>query len=413
VKSGPLIWRWLFSRTVREAMDRRRHIHRLLCAQRDVLSEEAIQEVTRTMDYLRECWRAAAPKADLRAAMARLQAVAEQRLQDPSRKPVREATEMLAVALIVVMAIRTFGIQPMKIPTGSMQPTLFGVTAENLRDRAGFVIPTGPKAWLDRWFRGRTYYHVVAASEGKLRRIEPPEPIISWLKWVPFLRKQRFQVGQTWYTLWMPPTDLPNPFNLSPEQVFFVHAQVNPDHVYRRGEDIIKLAVTSGDHVLVDRLTYNFRRPQRGEIIVFESTGVPTLQPGTHYIKRLVGLPNERVQIGNDRHVIIDGRRLEANTPHFENVYSFNGPARDSIYSGHLNDFIAVLHRQPPSVLAPLFRREHSEFKVHPGHYFVLGDNTINSYDSRRWGDFPQEWIIGRFWLVYWPWSPRFGWAQD
>ncbi len=160
----------------------------------------------------------------------------------------------------------------------------------------------------------------------------------------------------------------------------------------------------SGDHLFVDRLTYNFRRPKRGEIIVFETTGIERMQRvnwGQFYIKRLVALSGEHVRIGDDRHLIIDGRRLDASTPHFEHVYSFDGPPRVDQYSGHLNENIAKLNGL--RWLAPLFPDENQEFIVGPRHYMVMGDNTMNSSDSRTWGDFPRENVIGKSFAVYWP----------
>ena len=51
------------------------------------------------------------------------------------------------------------------------------------------------------------------------------------------------------------------------------------------------------------------------------------------------------------------------------------------------------------------------EFKIEPNHLFVMGDNTMNSLDSRYWGDFPREYVIGRSFFVYWPITDRFGWG--
>jgi signal peptidase I len=50
------------------------------------------------------------------------------------------------------------------------------------------------------------------------------------------------------------------------------------------------------------------------------------------------------------------------------------------------------------------------EFHVEPQHYFVMGDNTMNSSDSRFWGDFAEEKVIGKSFFVYWPITDRFGW---
>ena len=130
------------------------------------------------------------------------------------------------------------------------------------------------------------------------------------------------------------------------------------------------------------------------------------------YIKRMVALGGEKVRIGNDRHLVINGQRLDANTPHFENVYSFdpNKPPRESTYSGHLNAVVAG--QIGLSSLAPNFPNETTEVSISPNHYIVMGDNTVNSFDSRAWGDFPRDNVIGKSFFVYWPISDRFGWGQ-
>jgi signal peptidase I len=68
--------------------------------------------------------------------------------------------------------------------------------------------------------------------------------------------------------------------------------------------------------------------------------------------------------------------------------------------------------------LAPLFATAESKFIVRPNHYMVMGDNTVNSSDSRIWGDFPRENVIGKSFFVYWPFgsqdgrASRFGWGN-
>ena len=87
------------------------------------------------------------------------------------------------------------------------------------------------------------------------------------------------------------------------------------NRLYRKGETIVKAKSVAGDHLLVDRFTYNWRLPKRGEIFVFKTKGIQGLPPDVLYIKRLVALPNEKVQIGNDRHLIIDGERFDRGDP--------------------------------------------------------------------------------------------------
>jgi signal peptidase I len=179
---------------------------------------------------------------------------------------------------------------------------------------------------------------------------------------------------------------------------------------FHRGEDVIKVKVSAGDHLFVDRLTYNFRRPKRGEIIVFETKGIPADRrepygiPGDQfYIKRLVGLGGERLQLGPDRHLVVNGKRLNASMPHFERVYSFDPKSAptDSQYSGHVNlpHLAAYFRSFPDGVLVP------------EDHYVAMGDNTINSLDSRAWGTFPSQYVIGKSFFVYWPITERFGWG--
>ncbi|MEI9961329.1 MAG: S26 family signal peptidase [Limisphaerales bacterium] len=79
---------------------------------------------------------------------------------------------MLLVALTVAMAIRTFFLQPFKIPTGSMQPTLYGVTSKNLLNDPDFQIPTGWER-VKEWFAGASYVHAVAQADGVITQISP------------------------------------------------------------------------------------------------------------------------------------------------------------------------------------------------------------------------------------------------
>jgi signal peptidase I len=116
------------------------------------------------------------------------------------------------------------------------------------------------------------------------------------------------------------------------------------------------------------------------------------------------------VQIGDDRHLVINGQRLDASTPHFENVYGFNPdkPPRESEYSGHVNGTVARKFDLYPN-LAPLFPNAETIFTNAADSYMVMGDNTCNSSDSRTWGSFPAKNVIGKSFFVYWPITKRFG----
>jgi signal peptidase I len=281
-----------------------------------------------------------------------------------------------------------------------MQPTLFGVTSSPDATRGpstdpalapAFEIPNRLVRLARFWFRGIGYDHVVAKADGSL----DPNTVDVPKRFLLFNLKQVFNLGGEPHTVWFPPDKL-----LQRAGLMSSPANVLPK-VFKRGDDVIRMKSISGDHLFVDRITYNFRRPKRGEIIVFETRDIPDMdagQLGQYYIKRLVALGPESVRIGNDRHLYIEGKRLDTQTPHFERIYSFDpkeDPA-DSKYSGHLNgDRWRVPTRYFPD--------ENTAYQLAAGQYMVMGDNTLNSYDSRGWGSFPRENVVGRSWFVYWP----------
>ncbi|MCL4181434.1 MAG: signal peptidase I [Verrucomicrobia bacterium] len=396
---------WFLSKTVREAVDLGRQIRKLVRAQRDLLSAEAIARIGAARVELNRLVSSGADRATLTAAMRKLEQVAMEQLKPYPHARWRENVEVLLVTAAVVLALRTFFFQPMAIPTGSAQPTLYGIEHTDLRGRPEFELPRGLHRMFRSWWHGEHYYHVVAREGGSFRWVDrQPKRVL------PLVSKQRFRVGNELYTVWFPPDSLP------------LRAELRDGQSFRAGDEIIRLKVVSGDHLFVNRLIYNFRHPHRGEIIVFASAGLPGLTPDTHYIKRLIALGNETVSIGDDRHVVINGERLDASTPGFENVYGFdpNELPRRNHYSGHVNGATARLAGHPElGHVIQLFPNARAQYRVRPDHYLVFGDNTMNSTDSRMWGDavqgipgdIPEEKVIGRASFVFWPISSRFGWG--
>jgi signal peptidase I len=115
-----------------------------------------------------------------------------------------------------------------------------------------------------------------------------------------------------------------------------------------------------GQYLVIGKLTYWVHPPERGDIIVFK----PPNNPADDYIKRIVGLSGEQVEI-RDGVVWVDGVLLEEP---YTNPGSYSGV-----------------------------------WSLEDGEYFVLGDNRNNSSDSHTWGVLPKDKIIGKAWLCYWP----------
>src|SRR6266849_1922269 len=124
---------WLFgSRTARQAGDMCKHVRKIFNAQRDILSPPALSALEGVMRDTQNAIREKVCEEGLKKQMANLEAAANKWFKPYPNASIRENVEVLLVALAVAMGIRTFFAQPFKIPTGSMQPTLFGVTTTNL-----------------------------------------------------------------------------------------------------------------------------------------------------------------------------------------------------------------------------------------------------------------------------------------
>src|SRR5258708_2726217 len=162
--------RWFTSKTVRHATAMRKHVQKILNHQRDILSPQAVDAVETALAELRKTILENSSQEALLKQMEELEKVANKWLKPYPNAAFRENVEVLLVALAVAMGIRTFFLQPFKIPTGSMQPTLFGVTSEDLLQNPGIKRPTGWAA-IREWFGGVSYVHKVAASDGELKAV--------------------------------------------------------------------------------------------------------------------------------------------------------------------------------------------------------------------------------------------------
>lgn len=435
---------WFTSKTVREATAMRKHVRKLLQHQRDILSPKAIAEVKAAMKEVEDAVAANANRETLEKKMEGLEKAANQWIKPYPNATYRENVEVLLVALAVAMGIRTFFLQPFKIPTASMQPTLNGIIDHDILVENQYEKPKG-WARVKDWFAGGSYVSFKAPEDGTFDGISQP------LRLLIFNIKQTIWFAGKPHSLWFVSdaggssplqlnlfqslraafTDLPPaPYRNQYFSDLESHMGVARGTPFHKGDGVLNMKIISGDHLFIDRVTYNFRAPERGEIIVFETQGIENLpqdQQGTFYIKRLAGLggdtlslkedyevagvPNARAFTGGSPlvpvgHLVVNGHPLSASTPHFENLYSFSNPApgtnilqyQPNHYYGH-----ALLEALAPG----------QEFQVHPDCFFVMGDNTMNSSDSRFWGDFPQSKVIGKALFIYWPISDRFGAGYD
>jgi signal peptidase I len=139
-----------------------------------------------------------------------------------------------------------------------------------------------------------------------------------------------------------------------------------------------------GDRVLVNRMVYHLREPQRGDIIVFRYPE----DPDVVFIKRVVGVPGDVLEV-RDGHLYVNRRK--AAEPYVHRTAGRADPtvAQAAIAGSTLHD--------PWSLAEP--------YRIPAGNYFVMGDNRTDSDDSRDWGTVPRTAIVGEGLATYWPLS--------
>lgn len=418
----------------------------LLAQARDLLEaadQDALRTHIRDLRALRRCHApATAPKAERIAAIDEAVAATRETLGTlfaklpPRPHPVLfEIVETLVVAFGVAFAFRAYFFQPFKIPTGSMQPTLYGVHSRQSAEPTFFDLHE-PFASLQWAINGRRYVDATAPANGTvtLRSDSVSAPGFLLLN----LAGQTFKI----------PTDVMERREIDLSGIAAHYMADNPETAIaegrpigyiRKGERIWSGYVYAGDQVFVNRFLWNFRPPRRDEVVVFATSSVrldvgaspfrgekvlhqripfyglpltlsalpiPGLPPSQHYIKRLIGLPGETVSIAPPG-VRIDGEKPEA-CPGIARVEGKDASETGPRYAGYHCTGDEGLPRGQDGNPIGLLRTSADSLKLGDA-YLPMGDNTRNSYDGRYWGPVPRTQMLGPAACVYWPFSVRWG----
>jgi signal peptidase I len=163
-----------------------------------------------------------------------------------------------------------------------------------------------------------------------------------------------------------------------------------------------------GDHLLVNKFAFAYptgilgrvlpyREVRRGDVVVFKfPPSEDQSQAGEHFVKRVVGLPGDRVRIFH-RQVYVNGQVLPEPFVHHTYVDQLR-PGDD--FPPDPSDYLRGITTRWSDEMAD--HVQNGELVVPPGNYFVMGDNREQSWDSRFWGFVPRELISGRPLLIYW-----------
>jgi len=385
-------------RYLKKAKLLRKGVVKFLSYKKDLISENLFSEITQSLEEFDLAVKSK-DKDKIKVSAKTLTSLCEKSVPPPRNPIIRENLEVIFVAIIIAIGIRSYCLQPFRIPTGSMQPTLNGIIChvadqdEQANYNPGFI-----KAVWEKFSEGRTYVDIRIPAGSKIERFQEitrfkfftstkihfQNPELDAIKvGVPiknlFQEKNRGGLGLR------SALNISRSFNSSREssKEFFVNGRHKDiDYDFR-----LQGHCDTGDQVLVNKMIYHFRNPMRGEIFVFNTKGILGINGGIqsqHYIKRLCGTPGDNLEIkrnGGPLYVNGDVAKENGIAKVFEKYdgYSLIRKIRSPDYQG-INKTLL----------------ENDE-------YFALGDNSDDSADSRMWGTVPEENLLGPGLMVYWP----------
>ena len=360
-----------------------------------------------------------------------------------------ENVEFFLVAAIVILGIRTYFIQPFKIPTNSMWPSYYGMTPEvfhtpaeepNAAAGVGRFLMFGARSRrIDAPASGEIEFTIGGEGRGGIisNRVVNGR---SWLILPTKLKEYTLFVGGVPVSFTVPldfdfdwalrEAFFPDEPSLEagleklnarrPSQLRTVNMGGRPQTLrffrtgkqVQSGERILSFDILTGDQLFVDRMSYHFMQPSVGSGFVFRTGNIPGINEtrgDQYYIKRLVGAPGDVIEIrqGSTQRTdapvsnrLADERFgvLMRNGKPIEGAAAFKrNNEREGLYAGY------VAH----NLLAP-----GKQLTVPENSFFALGDNSRNSEDGRYWGFVPSRDVVGRPIWIYYPFTKRWGPAR-
>lgn len=160
----------------------------------------------------------------------------------------------------------------------------------------------------------------------------------------------------------------------------------------------------AGDFILVNKFTYGLRvpilnntfieidKPQRGDVFVFHYPPDPSID----YIKRVVGLPGDKIVYRN-KQIFINGEPVELS---LVGDYQYVTSGLNMVNAKHYQEQLGGVRHDV--LIEDNSLSIDGETEVPAGHYFAMGDNRDNSKDSRSWGFVPEDNLVGKAFLIWW-----------
>lgn len=462
------------SKRLREAVKGVAHMARKVVNYRkDILPESAVADLRSMEDRLRKLLRKDTSATDEQLSQAHDEADVLLRKHGGDLYPVHfwnENIEVVIVAAIVAIAIRTYFVQPFKIPTNSMWPTYAGMKAEVYDVTAN----EGRPGALERAYRlltkFATNYRVKAPASGEV--VIPVRfqtngnsaplfdteagrsflifPAVKWRYQLGVMADDGevslasltvpgdFDLGEVIAETYFPDSpsrsqtlyyealqqlrndqaaerrEIVVPTERGPQRISVIEVYLRTGYQVEQGELMLDFDILTGDMLFVDRFSYHFVSPDVGDPIVFRTDNIPgeRLANGQgkqqYYIKRLVGVPGDTLEVQPP--VLMRNGEPITGAEAFERNH-----AQEGEYEGYLAQ--GFLQRG---------RQQHLE----DGYFFAMGDNSDQSADSRAWGfgedrrtpeeimegiplnHVPEKDVVGRAFFIFYPLTARWGVAE-
>ena len=349
-------------KTIKECLHAARHARNM---REDIANPKDLLALTEAVELLNQIQKTG--EGDIEKALENLIEKTDKIYPLKNSSGIRENVEVVIVALAAAMAIRAFFFQPFQIPTGSMQPTLNGITTEYQAEPT--LTDHQPLKFFKWLLTGASYKEIKAKASGK--------PIL-------------VKIDRDFFVIEI--SQIPHKIPIYLQGFLLERGPIQwqcKKAYYKKGEKMVGTKVITGDHILVNKMKYNFMKPQRGDIAVFDTRHIEHsgVRKDTFYIKRMIGLPNETIQIQN-REIVVDGK-IVRNPPIFEKMVT------DTDYKGH----------------GPAGRLSTPDQKIelNGDEYLMMGDNTENSLDGRYFGGVQRRDFQGNAFMVYWPFRSHWG----
>lgn len=367
-------------RYIQHAKEASIHLRKKRCYEEDVMSSIDLQRLDHALVELSDLQQTSLSKQEGEARFNKIFEAHKDWLEYNPDRAWKENVEIFFVALIIALAVRCYFIQPFKIPTHSMRPSLYGILLEK---QIGSK-PSWGRQLYDMLVKGKTYQRLYIEKEGTLLDVRETK----LLGMIPVIK---FEMDNQTHTIWS------NLKELKEAGYKFVLPMEVP-----AGTELVNYTFQNGDHLLVNKIAYHFTLPYKGQVMVFTTANIHKLQEtaeevygysfSQYYIKRCVGVGGDTLKL-DPPYLYVNGHVVDRSFA-FQRIYSMQNGYHGYVYG------------------AEYLRDAEDVYQVPSHHFWAMGDNSRGSFDSRGWGPVPQENLVGSGSFVYWPFTERWGWIR-